>query len=296
MIYTELRAFHLVAKYGGFSAAAKKMNISQPTLSTQVKTLENRYDIELFSRIGREAHLTMAGAELLKATTRWKQMETEVEDLLNSLKGLHSGALRIAAVGPFHATDIIVAYKSNYPGIDVTVQFGNSQRCFERLIALEADVGVIAEVEADPRVSTLPYSEHKVVVFVNSSHPFFLRESISIQELSAQKVIQREQGSTTRSAMERALVENNVKIDTVMDIGSREGIWKAVEQGLGIGFVADFEFTPHPNLKVIPIHDADITTRYYLAFLEERIQSRLIQSFCKTAIEKRDLIIEMQRV
>jgi DNA-binding transcriptional LysR family regulator len=148
-----------------------------------------------------------------------------------------------------------------------------------------------AEVDDDPRVSTLPYSEHKVVVFVNSSHPFFQRDSISIQELSAQKVIQREQGSTTRSAMEHALVENNVIIDPVMDIGSREGIWKAVEQGLGVGFVADFEFTPHPNLKVIPIHDTEITTRYYLAFLRERIQSRLIQSICQTALEKRDLNI-----
>ena len=275
MIHTELRAFHFVAKFGGFSAAAKMMNISQPTLSTQVKALENRYEVELFSRIGRKARLTLAGEELLKTTTRWKQMETEAEDLLNSLKGLHTGVLRIAAVGPFHATDIIVAYKSKYPGIDVTVQFGNSQRCFERLIAMETDVGVIAEVDADSRVSTIPYSAHKVVVFVNSSHPFFNRDSISIQELAKQKVVQREHGSTTRSAMERALIANDVEIDPVMEIGSREGIWKAVEQGLGIGFVADFEFTPHPNLKAIPIHDADISTRYFLAFLNDRQQSRL---------------------
>ncbi len=292
MIHTELRAFHFVAKFGGFSAAAKMMNISQPTLSTQVKALENRYEVELFSRIGRKARLTLAGEELLKTTTRWKQMETEAEDLLNSLKGLHTGVLRIAAVGPFHATDIIVAYKSKYPGIDVTVQFGNSQRCFERLIAMETDVGVIAEVDADSRVSTIPYSAHKVVVFVNSSHPFFDRDSISIQELAKQKVVQREHGSTTRSAMERALIANDVEIDPVMEIGSREGIWKAVEQGLGIGFVADFEFTPHPNLKAIPIHDADISTRYFLAFLNDRQQSRLVQSFCKVAMEKRGITIE----
>ena len=291
MIYTELRAFHFVAKFGGFTAAAKVMNISQPTLSTQVKALENRYGVELFSRVGREARLTLSGEELLKTTTRWKQMETEAEDLLNSLKGLHTGALRIAAVGPFHATDIIVDYKSKYPGIDVTVQFGNSQRCFERLVAMETDVGVIAEVAADPRVSTIPYSEHKVVVFVNSSHPFFNQESISIRDLSQQKVIQREKGSTTRSAMEHALVANNIRINPVLDIGSREGIWKAVERGLGIGFVADFEFTPHPNLRAIPIHDVDISTRYFLAFLEDRQQSRLVQSFCKVAMEKRGINI-----
>lgn len=284
MTYTELSAFHIVAKSGGFSAASKVANISQPTLSTQVKALENRYEVELFSRVGRKARLTMAGEELLKATTRWKQMETEVENLLNSLKGLHSGSLRIAAVGPFHATDIIVAYKTIYPDIDITVQFGNSQRCFESLIAMEADVGIIAEVDADPRLKTIAYSEHKVVVFVNAQHPFFQRKTISIYELENQKVIQREVGSATRSAMQTVLNDHNVTINPILDIGSREGIWKAVEQGLGIGFVADFEFIPHPNLRAIPIHDANITTRYYLAFLEYRSQSKLIRSFCETSL------------
>lgn len=281
MLSTALRSFHAVAHHGGFSAAARAMNISQPTLSTQVKALETRYDVELFSRIGREVHLTPAGQELFRTTLRLTQNESEAEDLLNSFKGLHSGSLRIAAVGPFHATDMIVAFKSRYPKIDISIQFGNSQRSFERLLAYEADIGLIAEVNADARVVTLPYSSHDVVVFANSDHPFFDREGISIHELKDQKVVQREVGSTTRTAMERALQEYDVLVDVVMDIGSREGIWKAVEQGLGIGFVADFEFVPHPNLRAIPIHDADISTQYFLAYLKERQSSRLIRAFCE---------------
>jgi len=283
MLHTALRSFHAVAHNGGFSAAARALNISQPTLSTQVKALETRYDVELFSRVGREVRLTPAGMELYQTTTRLHQNETEAEDLLNSFKGLHSGSLRIAAVGPFHATDMIVAFKARHPKIDISVQFGNSRRSFERLVAYEADVGLIAEVNADPRVVTLPYSSHDVVVFVNANHPFFSRKSISIHELKGQKVIQREVGSTTRTAMERALEEYGVSIDVVLDIGSREGIWKAVEQGLGIGFVADFEFVSHPNLRAVPIDDANISTQYFLAFLEERRQSRLIRAFCDMA-------------
>ncbi len=279
MLATALRSFHAVAQHGGFSAAARALNISQPTLSTQVKALETRYDVNLFSRIGREVHLTPAGRELFRTTQLLTQYETEAEDLLNSFKGLHSGSLRIAAVGPFHATDMIVAFKARYPRIDISVQFGNSQLSFERLLAYEADVGLIAGVNADPLVMTLPYSSHEVVVFANSDHPFFDRDSISIHELQDQKIVQREIGSTTRIAMERALQEHNVSIDVMLDLGSREGIWKAVEQGLGIGFVADFEFIPHPNLRAIPIHDADISTQYFLAYLKERHLSRLIGAF-----------------
>lgn len=283
MLHTALRSFHAVARHGGFSAAARALNISQPTLSTQVKALEVRYDVELFSRIGRDVRLTLAGAELYKATMRLHQSETEAEDLLNAFQGLHSGSLKIAAVGPFHATDMIVAFKSRHPKIEISVQFGNSQRSFERLLAYEADVGLIAEVNADPKVITEPYSTHDVVVFANAQHPFFNRESISIAELQGQKVVQRESGSTTRTAMERALARHDISIDVVLDIGSREGIWKAVEQGLGIGFVADFEFVPHPNLRAVPIRDATVSTQYYLAYLKERQHSRLLRAFCDVA-------------
>lgn len=283
MLSTALRSFHAVAKNGGFSSAARALNISQPTLSTQVKALETRYNVELFSRIGREVRLTPAGAELYQTTMRLHQSEAEAEDLLNSFKGLHSGSLRIAAVGPFHATDMIVAFKSHYPKIEISVQFGNSRRSFERLLSYEADIGLIAEVNADRRVITMPYSTHNVVVFVNAQHPFFGRESISIKELEGQKVVQREVGSTTRTAMEQALSEHEISIDVVLDIGSREGIWKAVEQGLGIGFVADFEFVPHPNLRAIPIRGAGISTQYFLAFLAERKNSHLIRAFCDVA-------------
>ena len=283
MLYTYLRSFHAVARHGGFSSAARALNISQPTLSTQVKALEARYDVELFSRIGRNVHLTQAGRELFRTTIRLTENEAEAEDLLKSFQGLQSGLLRIAAVGPFHATDMMVDFKLRYPEIDISVQFGNSQRSFERLLSYEADVGLIAEVNSDPRVVTLPYSSHEVVVFVNSEHPFFECECISIQELEGQRVVQREIGSTTRNAMERALIDHDVSIDAVLEIGSREGIWKAVEQGLGLGFVADFEFVPHPNLRAIPIQDTDIITKYFLAYLKEREMSRLIVAFCDVA-------------
>jgi len=280
MLKTELRSFHAVAKHGGFSAASHVLNLSQPALSTQVKLLEERYDVELFIRAGRKVTLTADGEELYKVTTRLTQIEEEAENLLNSFKGLNSGSLRIAAVGPFHATDMIVSYKSTHPQIDVTVQFGNSKRCIERLLNYESDIGLIAGSIEEERMVTLPFSTHSVVIFVNSDHEFYNRESISLRELQDQKVVQRELGSTTRTAIENALQSGGITTELVLEIGSREGIWKAVEKGVGIGFVADFEFVPHSNLRAIPINDTPVYTQYSLILLKERQHSRLIQSFC----------------
>ena len=101
MLKTAIRSFHAVARYGGFTAAAQHLHISQPTLSSQVRALEERYEVELFDRVGREVRLTVAGNELFQVTSRLHRIEEEIEDLLNSFKGLQSGTLRIAAVGPF---------------------------------------------------------------------------------------------------------------------------------------------------------------------------------------------------
>nr|WP_309503920.1 LysR substrate-binding domain-containing protein [uncultured Roseovarius sp.] len=284
MLKSELRSFHAVAKHNGFSRAARVLNISQPTLSTQVKALEQRYRVELFHRIGREIRLTVPGRELFEITSRLTQAEQDAENLLDTFMGFHAGTLNLAAVGPFHATDMIVAFKHKYPLINVEVRFGNSSRCFERILSFDSDVGIIAEVPSDPRVTTLPYSVHDVVTFVNSDHPFFGRDSISISELEGEKVVRRETGSTTRTAIESELKKRGITVDPVLELGSREAIWKAVEQGLGIGFVADFEFVAHPNLRAIPIADATVKTNYYLAYLTERAQSRIIDSFCKVAL------------
>jgi aminoethylphosphonate catabolism LysR family transcriptional regulator len=284
---TQIRAFHSVAVHKGFSAAARAENISQPTLSAQIKELEERYGIELFHRVGRSVQLSIAGQQLFLLTSRLSQQATEIDEFLNSFKGMHTGTLRIAAVGPFHATDMIAAFKLRYPKLDVTVQLANSQKSFERLLAYEADVGLIAEVKIDPRVTTTSYSEHEVVIFVHERHPFFERKSIAIDELDGEWVILREQGSTTRIAMERALAARGVTVKPVLEIGSREGVWKADEQGLGIGYVADFEFVPHPRLRTVRISDAEIRTKYYLAFLTDRRDARLVKAFCDVALQVR---------
>jgi len=69
-----------------------------------------------------------------------------------------------------------------------------------------------------------------------------------------------------------------------MEIGSREGVWKAVERGLGIGVVADFEFVPHPRMKTLRISGGMIKTEYRLAFLEDRKTVRSIKAFVETVL------------
>lgn len=280
-----MRAFHAVAQTGGFTAAARLIGVGQPTLTIQVQELEAAYGVELFVRKGRRVGLTDTGAALYELTKRIMSFRDEAHDLLTATRHLERGNLRLATVGPFHATEILAAFKQRYPGIRISTLLGNSERTLKHLIEFEADAAILAHVPDDPRVEMVPFRSHRVVVFVNGSHPWFHRKTIRLKELEGQPFVLRERGSTTRRAFEAMLQKRGLKVDTVFEIESREGVWKAVERGLGISVVADFEFVAHPNLAALKISDAVIQTEYFIAFLKDRRHSPLIQTFVRVVSE-----------
>jgi aminoethylphosphonate catabolism LysR family transcriptional regulator len=290
--FTLLRTFHAVAEKRGFTLAADFLGIGQPTVTTQIQELERGYKVELFSRKGRRVELTEAGEALFAITKRLVGLRDEAEEILVTHGQLDAGHLRLAAVGPFHATEIIARFKRRFPGANVSVVLGNSEQTLRRVLDLEADVGLLAQTTNDPRIHSTPYRQHRVVVFVNRTHPWFRsRQRVKLTELAGQPFVLREQGSTTRRAFEAALSKAGVSIQPTFEIGSREGVWKAVEQGLGISVVSDFEFVPHPNLRTVEIEDCVVRTEYQIVSLRERKDSQKIQAFIQVA---RDLTSDVQ--
>lgn len=279
MAYTQLRAFHAVAETGGFTKAARHLNVSQSTITLQVQELEARFNVKLFHRKGRSTSPTESGRTLYGITKRLIHAQAEAIEFLKASETLRTGKLRLAAVGPFHATEIASAFKIRYPGVEIAMQFGNSRHTLSALLDFDADVAILAEVAEHPNVAMDSYSRHHVVVFVHRGHRFFDRRSIRLEELENERFVFREEGSTTRRAFEKAIATHGVSVDRVMEIGSREGVWKAVKLGLGIGVVADFEFVPAPDLRAISIEDADIMTNYFIAYLRERGDTPLVKAF-----------------
>ena len=283
MIYSHLRSFHAVASKGGFTAAANAINVGQPTISTQIKALEDTYGVNLFHRKGRVVQLTDCGEALFKISQRIFSLEDEAKELLSSYNGLLAGNLKLGAVGPYHATPMLARFHKLYPQIKLSVNMGNSMKMVERVLDYTVDVAVLAHVAENPMIYAVPFSRHPVAVFVSKAHPFGKRKKIKIKELEGEKFILREKGSTTRLAFESALEEKAVTIDPVLEMGSREAVWSAVEQGLGMSFVSDIEFSPHPNLQLIEITDAEIFTTAHVACLYERREAKIIKTFFEIA-------------
>jgi aminoethylphosphonate catabolism LysR family transcriptional regulator len=288
MRYTQLRSFHLVADTGGFNAAADAFNISQPTLTAQVGALEAEFGVELFVKRGRRRELSDTGRQLLAITTRLFAEEAEALAFLSDTRELRTGRLSISAVGPFHVTEMLAAFNQAYPEIELAVTLGNSAEVLDDLASYRCDVAVLAYIDEDDRLLTVPYRRHPVAVFVRRDHRFAARDSIRLTELEGEPMIVREQGSTTRRAFEEALARTGTKPRLVMEIGSREAIREAVIHGLGISYVSEAEFVPDAALKLIPIAGAEVYTYAHVVVLKQRVSSRIITAFLDVVHRARD--------
>lgn len=279
MRYTQLRSFHNVANAGGFNAAADAFNISQPTLTAQVGALEEEFGVELFVKRGRRRELSDTGRQLLAITTRLFAEEAEALAFLTESRELRTGRLSIGAVGPVHVTEMLAAFNLAFPGIELAVKIGNSTEVLDDLVAYRCDVAVLAYIDQDDRLLTIPYRRHPVAIFVRRDHRFARCRSIRLPELEGEPMIVREQGSTTRRALEAALAETGTKPRLVMEIGSREAVREAVIRGLGISYVSEAEFVPDANLTLIPIDGAEVYTYAHVVVMKQRENGRIIKAF-----------------
>ena len=288
MRYTQLRSFHLVADTGGFNAAADAFNISQPTLTAQVGALEEEFGVELFAKRGRRRELSDTGRQLLGITTRLFAEEAEALAFLTESRELRTGRLSIGAVGPFHVTEMLAAFNRAYPGIKLAVKIGNSTEVLDDLAGYRCDVAVLAYIDEDDRLLTIPYRRHPVAVFVRRDHRLAGRRSVRLPELDGEPMIAREQGSTTRRAFEAALAKTDARPRLMMEIGSREAIREAVIRGLGISYVSEAEFVPDETLRLIPIEGAEVYTYAHVVVLRQRQTSRIIKAFLDVVHRTRD--------
>jgi aminoethylphosphonate catabolism LysR family transcriptional regulator len=287
MRLTQLRSFLAVAQAGGFTAAAARLNVSQPTLTAQVRLLEEQYGVELFHRIGRGVKLTGTGRRLLELTGPLAAIESDAIHLLKDAGDLRTGRLTLGAVGPYQATDMLSAFGRRFPAMEVQVRFGNSETVLRELLDFRTDVAVLAHFADDPRLFGIPFSRAPVVVFVPRGHRFARRKSIRIEQLQDEPMIVREEGSTTRKAVDAALARARVKPRIVMELASREAIREAVAKGIGIGTVSEEGYLPDPRLAMLRIANADIWTETHVVCLGVRRAARGVAAFLRIAQELR---------
>jgi aminoethylphosphonate catabolism LysR family transcriptional regulator len=257
-----------VATHGSFTRASEMLNITQPTLSGQVKELEERYGTKLFIRHGRRIELTDIGKSAFSITRLIFRHEEEVEHLLQSARALTSGQLRVGADSPYIATPLLAQFQRLYPGIQISIQYGNSQQLMAWIVSRSCDVAFMPNI---------PQEDERV--FVNQDHDWAERRSVTIEELVTQRIVLREKGSRTRSIFEEAVSRAGHLLPDVMEISGREGVREAVAAGFGGGIVAENELVADSRLRALPVSNAELVHAEYVVCLQEMRSLRVNDAF-----------------
>jgi len=124
----QLRAFDAVVRTGSFTAAARRLHVSQPAVTNHVRALEEYYEVALFRRRGRGVEATALGERLATISHRLFTLEDEASELLSAHRGLARGTLSIAADGPYILIPLVAAFRARHPGVRVALSIASSRR------------------------------------------------------------------------------------------------------------------------------------------------------------------------
>lgn len=283
MRHSQLRAFHHVALHGGFSRAAKALNQTQPSLSEQVKRLEQAHDVLLFHRTGRSLSLTETGAALLRLTRRYFETESEIGAFLSASRASVEGELRIIADSAHHLTRKLAAFRKAHPGVLVRLSTGNSESVLAALRNYEAEIGVIGQAETGPGIERVDLGSTPIVAMAPRGLVPKAERPLPLAALARWPLIFRENGSRTRAALERAARKAGIHLRPAMEVEGREAMREIVASGAGIGFVSLAEFGHDDRVEPIPLDIPGLAMQETLVYLAQRADMRMIRAFLRVS-------------
>ena len=288
MNYTQIRSFNAVTKHRSFTKAAKILNVSQSAISEQVKSVESRFKIKLFIRNGNGISLTDYGKKLYDITRDIDDIHEQALNLLKSSNRLTSGTLNIGTVAPIHLMPILSKFSKKFPKINCNIVFGNSVQIKEKLLRKEIDIGILADINDQSQLYSKPLVRDKLLLFASIKNTIAKTKSISFKDIVNETFIVREKGSQTRALVERELLHLGIK-KKLYTIGSREGIFEAVKNNMGVGFVYSTEKIKLPKVNFVKLTNTNFYATEYVCCLTKRYDFNAIKAFFDIVPSFKDL-------
>ena len=236
-----LRLLVEVERRGSISAAAEACQVSQPSATKQLKTLEAAVGEKLVQRNGRASGVTEAGRVVVDHATRVLDTLQGLEDELGALRGAETGTLSLAASttsGAYVVPSILQCFAERHPGVDVDIAIGSSTWAVQRVAKREFSLGIAGEVEIPDGVRAEPFLDDELVGIAAPGKIRLRRGKARSDELSRWTQLVREPGSSTRAVADRYLARAGYHPANRWELDSNEAIKRSVQAGLGIGFVS----------------------------------------------------------
>lgn len=293
----QLEAFVQVAEGGSFSKAAKKLYLTQPTISAHVASLEKELNVRLFVRNTKEVSLSEDGKDLYKYARQMVDIEKKIDERFGTREEGGKHCITIAAStipAQYLLPKVLMRFNEKYPEEQLKIMETDSAKVVTQIVEHMADVGFTGTVLEKKHCKYMPfYKDELVIITPNTEKYQKLKEHMTddISWLLVEHVILREEGSGTRKEAEKQLKQAGVdlsNLDIIASIENQETIKKSVRQGMGISILSKLATADEAEAGYVlafPIPKADKGRDINLVYNKNYQLSRSAERFIKVVKE-----------
>jgi DNA-binding transcriptional LysR family regulator len=236
----QLEYVRAVVRAGSVTRAASEAHVSQPSVSKQIKLLEQELGVALFHRVGRRVVATEAGILLAECADRVFDDLTVTTDALAQLASSYRGSLRLCAtetVTDNRLPPALAELRRLRPGVHITVEMLGTDDAIEQVLADEVDLAIVVLPIADSRLDIHPLFEEEILLAVPADHPWAKRDSVPLAEALADlNLLLSMPGHGLRGQIEREAQALGLRLEGRLDLRSQRALLGMVACSAGICF------------------------------------------------------------
>ncbi len=294
----QVNIFNIAAKTLSITKTAKKMRLSQPSVSIQIKDLEDSLNVKLFERINRKITLTDAGRVFYSYSEKLLNLIEEINAVMDQFSSGDVGKLILGTsntVGIYVLPGFLGEFKEMFPKAEISLTILNRQEALEQCISGELDFAFLQDPPKHPDLQAEFFMKDELVIVCSPKHRWAKRDHLTMKMLTSEpeSIILREEGSGTRGLIEYVLKRYGIERRVTMEMSSSEGIKRAVEANLGVAVLSRNVIrneVKNGSLAALDIRDLNTKRDFYIIHNRKRKFLPLMEKFYDFILAKRTSI------
>lgn len=284
----QLKIFQKVIELESFSKAAEAVHLTQPTVSSHIKDLEEHLGCRLVDRMGKKTLPTGAGSLLYTYARQIIRLAEEAEDSMARFMGVISGKLSVGGStipGGYLLPRLIGDFKKKYPEVTVFIEVGDTKQIIDAILDSRLDFGVVgAKVEQGSIVQEKWFADEMRLV-VPADHRWSKKSAVRLTSLVKEPFIIREKGSGTLTSLKNSLSSKGMGLrdfSIAATLGSTTSVIQGIKSGIGVSILSEIAVADDVKSNVLaslPVKGLDLTRFFYLTYQKSRTHSPLCEAF-----------------
>ena len=284
----QLNIFTKVVELKSFSKAGTAIHLSQPTVSSHIKDLEDHFDCRLIDRLGKEALPTKAGELLYGYAKKLLSLKNETETALGQFKGKTRGHLVIGGStipGGYILPQIMGSFIKQFPEVTVSLEISDTENIVKAIRDGQIEIGLVGARYNDKNLIQEQVIDDSMCLVIPNDHRWKNRQSVSPDMLKDEPFIAREAGSGTLKSLMQSLQHAGLDsscLRVVATMGNTAAVRQGVKSGIGVSILstkAVEDDVKSGGLLALTIEGVDLSRHFYLTMHKSRTLSPLCRSF-----------------